>query len=141
DLTIHLSGLGPNFGVRGAARRRRYPALSLSTDPAQNWLARPEERRKTVNLARCRTGLVQAICCEAAPMTKSAQDVGDGVAAGGFAGEELCGANSTVSEEVAIRGAVGELDALAVAEQVDGVIADHVAATHAEHGDFFVGTR
>src|SRR5450432_1737945 len=64
---------------------------------------------------------------------KSAEHVSDRVAPGLLTRQKARCRECAVREKIAIRGAVRELQTLAVAQQVHGVISDHVATTHAEH--------
>src|SRR5262249_19649794 len=64
-----------------------------------------------------------------------AEYVRDRVAAGWLSDHEARGAQGAVGEELALRGAVRELNALAVAEQEHRVITDHVAAAQPEHAE------
>jgi hypothetical protein len=61
--------------------------------------------------------------------------VSEGVPAGRLSDHEFRCEERTLSEQVARAGAVGELEALALAEKEYGVIADDVAAAHTEDAE------
>src|SRR5512133_1358763 len=61
------------------------------------------------------------------------------VDAGLLGGDPLGGTDRTTGKHVARHGAVRDLDPLALADEVDGMLADDVAAANRLHADLFLG--
>src|SRR3954470_12823744 len=101
-----------------------------------------------VNLSRdpssLRTSLVMrsvAIICEVAESAMEPEHIEHVVPTGGLGGDPGCGAQGAGGEDGPRRRAVADLQPLASAEEVRGVLADDVAAANRRHADLAARPR